>query len=823
MLKRHPLILSVLVGGTLFGSGVSADAQEVMMRPHAHGSEIVWTGGSTPVSLHTTANQVLDLQVQTWDQVVATTWQEKTGRGEVLPYYRLSVDGGQSFGRVRQTSYDLKLRYAQFDPLQAEPKVISELQARPGHELYLVQYMAQGTEAWRDAIRSLGGVDHRFMANHANIWRMDSHTAAAVEELPFVRWVGAFHPAYKLENELLDAFYTGTLETRSYNLVVGEWGPAEKAILAENIQALGGDIERNINEGWIVQAFLTPAQLTELIHTSEVLGIDRKGEPEKDMAIVRDLMGGDYIHGLGWDGTGVRAEVMDDGLDIGNSAWRYAPLVHGSVGFGSHGTSTYSINFSEGPSSTHGGLCPDAQGIIASYLTFGNRYTHTAALLSPPYEAVYQSNSWGDPRTTNYTSVSQEMDDIILINDIVITQSQSNAGNQFSRPQAWAKNIVGVGGIRHYGNTNNDDDNWNFGASTGPAEDGRVKPDMSAFYDSIYTVNNSGFGGTSAASPIVAGHFGLFHEMWHAGIFGNSTGATVFDSRPHSTTARAMLINTAWQWPDDQTDITRFRQGWGRPDVRFMYDNRNNMLIIDESDVLTNLQSTTYNVNVPSGSEFRATLVYLDVAGTTSSSQHRINDLTLLVTDPSGNQYWGNNGLINGSYNYSTTGGTSNDLDCVENVFVEFAQAGTWTVEVIADEINQDSHTETGGVDADYALVVTAAQAPPCGDSIILTGPASANAGSTVTYNYANADSNSSFWMLYSFNDQGSVINGQCFNIGPGVVAAGSGTTTATGSGSWTSGTIPGAAANKTVYIEMMVINGANQTVDSNHLQLDIL
>ena len=31
-----------------------------------------------------------------------------------------------------------------------------------------------------------------------------------------------------------------------------------------------------------------------------------------------------------------------------------------------------------------------------------------------------------------------EMDDILFDNDILITQSQSNTGSKYSRPQAWA-------------------------------------------------------------------------------------------------------------------------------------------------------------------------------------------------------------------------------------------------------------------------------------------------------------------------------------------------------------------------------------------------
>jgi hypothetical protein len=138
-----------------------------------------------------------------------------------------------------------------------------------------------------------------------------------------------------------------------------------------------------------------------------------------------------------------------------------------------------------------------------------------------------------------------------------------------------------------------------------------------------------------------------------------------------------------------------------------MYDLRNSMFIVNETDVLRNLESRVYRVRVGAGaSEFRATLSYVDPAGVPSSSRHRVNDLTLVVTRPDGTVYYGNNGLLEG--NASTPGGLPNVIDTVENVWVPNPQAGVWTVAVRADEVVQDARPETPGVmDVDYGLVVS--------------------------------------------------------------------------------------------------------------------
>jgi hypothetical protein len=196
--------------------------------------------------------------------------------------------------------------------------------------------------------------------------------------------------------------------------------------------------------------------------------------------------------------------------------------------------------------------------------------------------------------------------------------------------------------------------------------------------------------------------------MWHAGVFGNSTGTSVFDSRPKATTARALMINSAssYNFSGGSADLTRVHQGWGRANVQRLYEARNEMFIVNEELVLSHGESVAYPMTVDAGqTQLAVTLVYLDPMGTTSAGQHRINDLSLRVSSPGGSSfYWGNNGLTVG--NDSASGGSSNTLDVVENVFVNNPAAGIWTVEVMADEVNQDGHTETGAIDVDFALVV---------------------------------------------------------------------------------------------------------------------
>ncbi|HTF88504.1 MAG TPA: S8 family serine peptidase, partial [Planctomycetota bacterium] len=504
---------------------------------------------------------------------------------------------------------------------------------------------------------------------------------------------------------------------------------AQKDIVAARIVAMGGRIDTMFPDGFRFVASLNAEMIQALAGMDEVAFIDPWGAPENDIDLARQIGGATYIEPLGspaFDGTGVRGEVMDGGAEFShpefaNTAGFLPVLPHGNnVPVDWHGTCTTGEIFSHGTvNSLATGLCYKGQGFVSSYQTVVNRYTLTQELVDPNnvYKCVFQSNSWGDPQTTQYTPVSAEMDDIIFLNDIVICQSMSNTGSQNARPQAWAKNIVSVGGVDHLNTLQKADDNVS-GATYGPAADGRLKPEFCHFYDNVRTTETGGgytqvFNGTSSATPIIAGHFGLFFQMWSQQAFNNVVpvpGGTVFENRCHAMTAKALMINNAspydWTAGGPNGGLTRVKQGWGLADLKNAYDRRLKTFVVDQTDLLSNLQTIAYNINVGLATpELRATLCYLDPKPFVPNSQARVNDLTLKVTSPAGMIYFGNNGLTAGLW--STSGGVANTKDTVENVFIQNPIAGSWRVEVIGSDINTDAATNDPGVNARFALVGT--------------------------------------------------------------------------------------------------------------------
>ncbi len=673
---------------------------------------------------------------------VVLLWEERRADGATRAWYAVSPDG-IAVAMARPTEYRIRLRYGTFDPLRdGPPAVPAPLVAQPEEALHLVQFVAPPMEEFRTAISALGGEVLHFLSEHTHVVRMPAGVAAQVRALPFVRWVGPLHPAYKVDESILALLAPGAPEgppsrysIETYSRTVGPLGEA----LA--IEAMGGVVHMISSAGFRLEADLTPAQVLAVARRSEVNFIDPWGPPSTDVNIAREIGGANYIAGFGFNGEGVRAEVMDNGIRLTHVDFQGpAPLIHGAApDIQSHGTNTYGIVFATGTANPMGkGFLPAReQGIFADYTTGfsgGDRYSHTKELVDAglPFKAVFQSNSWGNAQVTNYTTISAEMDDILFLYDILITQSQSNICNsQLSRPQAWAKNIVSLGGLKHRDTVTRDDDVYDCslnscgtggsGASIGPASDGRIKPDLTHFYDCVFTTTSTSdtaytpnFGGTSAATPITAGHFGLFFQLWHQQAFPcHGGGQTVFLSRPHMSTSKAMMIHNAFQYdfnssnPNWQT-LTRFKQGWGMADLRRMYDLRARHFIVNENDVLLPLGSKTYAVTVATGSrELRATLVYTDPKGNPmNQAQHRVNDLNLTVYQPTSTvKYKGNWGLT-GSI-WSPPAGDHDKFNTVENVFIRDPNPGTWWIVISADEVVQDSHLETAAIDVDYALVVS--------------------------------------------------------------------------------------------------------------------
>lgn len=411
---------------------------------------------------------------------------------------------------------DIMLRPA-FDPLEGVPEVPSPLRADASVHLFIVQFDAHSREDYRQAIRDLGGTVYGFVPKNACIVKMDESIRQQVESLPFVRWAGPYHPYYRLPESL-----RGNLdgdEPKRYNLTVFESGPDQKIAVATRIEAVGGTVDAMHDPGFLLHATLTSGQVLAVIRWDEVGFVERWSPPTNFMDIAREISGANYLVntlGSAYEGQGVRGEMADlrDPFLV-HPAFDFISIIpHHAAGVphtsGDHATRVFGILFGYGTGTpvpgAYGLLRAAQKAIYADQAQIApggpiSRYTHTCELVGVdgicqgacaptfgcPYDAVFQSNSWGTGIATDYSPTSAEMDDIAFQYDIILCQAQGNCGNppvnqsqcdvdpRESPAQAWAKNIPSVGGVFHFNTLDKTDDKWDPLDPKQAYDDGHVR------------------------------------------------------------------------------------------------------------------------------------------------------------------------------------------------------------------------------------------------------------------------------------------------------------------------------------------------------------
>ncbi|MCB2210937.1 S8 family serine peptidase [bacterium] len=234
----------------------------------------------------------------------------------------------------------------------------------------------------------------------------------------------------------------------------------------------------------------------------------------------------------------------------------------------------------------------------------------------------------------------------------------------------------------------------NSSSSVGPPDDGRVKPDIVGNGTSLYSCTSSSYTtmtGTSMSSPNIAGSLFLMYELYE-----QTHGGQV----PLSSTMRAVMFNTADECgPADGPD---FKYGWGLMNTQRACDLIASDEVLNPNAIgeyeLSEGAVDEYTFSSDGTEDITVTVVWTDPEGALWAPVPLVNDLDVEVEDlVSGDIYypWKLNG--NNPSAAATTG--DNDVDNVEQIWIENPGAGTYTVRISHEGNLQD------GMQA-YSLVV---------------------------------------------------------------------------------------------------------------------
>ena len=283
-------------------------------------------------------------------------------------------------------------------------------------------------------------------------------------------------------------------------------------------------------------------------------------------------------------------------------------------------------------------------------------------------------------------------------------------------------------------------------SSWGPCDDGRIKPDVVANGWELYSSSSTGDTsyvsktGTSQAAPSAMGAAALLEQLYAREFSGQ---------RMRASTLKGLMIHTADDLGNAGPD---YQYGWGLINVKAAAD----VILSHKADLSRpkliegTLSRTTSGVKTYTNnytfvwdgvSPIRATLAWTDPAGSTqtmtdSRTPNLVRNLDLKIVSP--------NGSINMPYVMPFVGTWTqasmslpairgkNNVDNVEQVYLETPTAGTYTVSVLLDGGLYRNESQA------YSLIITGGEGTPVNPSpsVYVTYPvdgASFPKGSSIT------------------------------------------------------------------------------------------
>ncbi len=624
----------------------------------------------------------------------------------------------------------LYLQIQEFDPLVETVRLPDVLLTPRVDGLYLLQFIGPVRPEWLEDVKDLGGELISYIPENAFIARLPRSARLAVVDLPTVRWVGPYHPGFRVLPELWQA------ADPVLGLAVIAAGDSMRT--AERFLELGGTLEAvdpNVVQGWLptvqllslarsdrvqwIQPILEPELFND--HAARLVSSRQRDDGDFDPDTRRLWSWNDVTETFnGTTGKGYIVSVADTGLDddhpsfIGHlptKNYQGGSTTQDTYGHGTHCSGTAAGTGVPYPSDSHlpkgkyAGVSPEATIFMQDIFEGVSIYRNFAELGKDASAAgaIVNSNSWGQGLGGRYGAYETIYDTATIDAEpgkpdnqvITFCFSAGNSGGggdgTISSPAA-AKNIITVGAT---GNDKGSSGNDVVGfSSRGPCADGRVKPDVVAPGDNVASAaawpHSMPFrppadggtswtlaSGTSMSCPATAGAVAQVHAYVN-----NVWGYT---EEPSPALVKALLINGADNLLEDPV-YPGTRGGWGRVNLTRLVEQEDRYctFFYDEETPLRfggAKETQQYIFGIKTNGAFTVTLVWSDYPGAGSSSKVLVSDLDLIVTAPNGDVYKGNN-FNNLGRSLSGKSLTNDSVNNVEKVHVPMPQVGFWSVEV---------------------------------------------------------------------------------------------------------------------------------------------
>jgi hypothetical protein len=384
--------------------------------------------------------------------------------------------------------------------------------------------------------------------------------------------------------------------------------------------------------------------------------------------------------GRNYTGEGVGVLVRDDG-SVGPHIDFTGRLTNIAVsGGGTHGDRV------SGTLSGAGNLNPGNMGMARGSELFVVDYagsfldSNTTGLINDGSIQITNS-SYGDGCNDGYNSRARTVDSQINTEPTLLhVFSTGNSGTSncgYGAGSGWGnitgghkqgKNVIAVASTDFSGDLSG------F-SSRGPATDGRIKPDIAAHGEDVtQTTPNNNYTTSSGTSFSAPGLAGVSAQLYQ--VYMEANGGTL----PQSALIKAALLNTASDYGNMGPD---YKFGWG-----VVNGLRAGLLVEDGrylSDNISQGDTNNHTIAIPTGAaQVRFMVYWNDPAATAGASPALVNDLDLVVTDPSSGTHlpWILDPTPNATnLNLPATNGIDH-LNNMEQVLLNNPAAGNYDIEI---------------------------------------------------------------------------------------------------------------------------------------------
>ena len=634
---------------------------------------------------------------------------------------------------------EIRLRSRRFAPPEDRHSALRAVAARPSARAHvIVQFHAAPTEAQEQALARAGVRLLDYLPRNAFLASVPRGLQPAEPALASVRWIGLLEPADRISPLLRGNPEEASGTPVEVDLRLFEDEDAES--FARRLRLTGFAVLGVDAAAGSVRVLAQAAERARLAEEDAIRWIGPVPVFTLHNDLTRPVIGASAAQQppFSLDGAGVQIGVWDESVPVAHPDYAARLTAVDPLGSNAwHATHVAGILAGDGASSVAaGGSAGQWKGVAPGASVLGYQFNPPSSLMSKAKDAIGRGmelshNSWGllfDPFSGaagacgcdclgSYESLCRDYDALVRGAQGRRVSVVFSAGNDAPRPSACppafvryetlvpvatAKNVITVGAV------NSDTLTISLDSSSGPTNDGRLKPDLVApgcSEDGHHVRSTSTLStpsdlyqvlcGTSMAAPAVTGAAALVWQQFRQ----------TYAAEPLPSTIKAALIGTATDLssPAPFTQGPDFASGWGLVNVSSAVSAVAERALLEGTLVNGRFQDFAVTVGEGAG-PLTATLVWDDREGAENADVELVNDLDLEVYDPDGTLHhpW----TLDPANPASPAVRSGEDhLNPVEQVRVDAPGAGVWTIRIVGTAVPKGPQP--------WSLVVT--PAPPFG------------------------------------------------------------------------------------------------------------